>query len=111
MKLLEIGAGLGRLAVHAHLAHHVDRAAEPGGVGEPDRGAEHALLLEVPDPPPDRGRRGADLLGERGVAEAGVALQRPDDSPVDRVQVKFIFTNMLYRETYVSLNASYGRRL
>ena len=62
-------------------------AAEPGGVGEADRGAEHALLLEVADPAPDRGGRGADALGERGVAEAGVALQRANDSAVDRVKM------------------------
>ena len=81
--------------MHPDLAHHVDRAAEPGRVGEADRGAEHALLLEVADPAPDRGGRGADVLGQRGVAEAGVALQRANDSPVDRVEMKFFAHDLL----------------
>ena len=75
--------------VHADLAEHVDARPSRAGIGEADRGAEHALLLEVADPAPDRGGRGADALGQRGVAEAGVALQRANDSPVYFVEMKF----------------------
>ena len=108
---LEIGAGVDRLAVHADLAEHVDRAAEPGGVGEADRGAEHALLLEIADPAPDRGRRSADALRQRGVAEARVALQGANDSPVNLVKM-IIFAHIRpYHETYVSQIADMARRL
>jgi hypothetical protein len=45
------------------------------GIGKPDGLAENARLLETSDPPPDGRGGSADLFGERGVAEAGVALQ------------------------------------
>src|SRR4051812_7797015 len=91
---LEIGARVDRLAVHADLAEDVDRAAEPGGVGEADGGPEHALLFEVAHPPPDRGRRGADALRKRRVAEARIALERANDSTVDLVEM-IIFAHVL----------------
>ena len=83
---LEIGARLLALAGHADLAEDVDRAAQPGRVGEADRGAEHAFLFEVAHPPPDRGGGGADAFGERGMAEARVALEGANDSPVYLVE-------------------------
>src|SRR5205085_5052168 len=57
------------------------------GIGQADRAAEDSLLLQLAYPPPHRGGRCADPFGKRGMAEAGIALQLADDSPVDGVEV------------------------
>ena len=86
-ELLELGARFDRLAGHPHLAQDVDAAAEPLGIGEPHRRAEHIFLLQVAHPPPDGSGRRADPLGQRRVAQARVALQFANDSPVDLVEL------------------------
>ena len=90
-EILEIGPGLDRLAGHPHLAQDVDRAAEGLRAGDPHGSAEHARLLEGPDPPPHRGRGSSDPLAEGGVAEARIPLQFANDSAVDRVETIIFF--------------------
>src|SRR4051812_9377069 len=83
----EVRAGVHGLAAHPNLAENVDGAAETGWIGETDRGAEHALLLQIAHPAPDRGGRGANALRKRGMAEARVALKRANDSAVNLVEM------------------------
>jgi hypothetical protein len=54
---------------------------------KPHGRAQDARLLQRPDPPPAGGGRGADDLGERRVAEAGVGLQCAQDAAVDVIKL------------------------
>ena len=80
-------ASLDGLLGHPHLAQHVDRPVERLRIGEPYRLAENAHFLEIADPPPDRGRGSADPFAQRGVTQAGVALQFANDSPVNGIEL------------------------
>lgn len=90
-ELLELRAGRHRLPRHPHLAQHVYRSVEKVRVGEADGLAEHSGFFKIADAPPDRGGRSADPFGQGGMAEACIALQLADDSPVHHVQMISFF--------------------
>ena len=86
-KSFEVFAHRGCVRLQADLQHDADATPDPGRVHKPNTVRENARLLEQPDPSPTRRGRRPDLFGDGRMAQAGIRLEKPQNSPVRLIEI------------------------